>query len=288
MINLLNNNYNFQNNLGLKNLPQEKYKRPLMSIFPKEHDLRQRGNPEVLKNKKIDPIDYEPLFCTNIEKHIIQTEKREESDRMKATIMKGLFIGLLVLGIVCAASFFLLPILGNIAAALGLSVSATTMIWQGIFVAGGLLAGLSFLPKRFVRGFNEGENKNHQKAETLKQLFWEQDFRNFLEKELKDKYRNPERIVESSDFAELYYLLYSLNEKQQDINRIENELQQARELIKPRENLLGEEKKKQIEMEQKIAEVYKNLKKMKREVHEMENEINDLRSNLADLDRKKK
>lgn len=225
------------------------------------------------------------VFHKNLEAYIIHAENLEKSAKNKMTLMKVLFIGLLVLGTICAASFFLLPVLGNIAAALGLSVAATTIAWQTIFLGGGLLAGLSFLPRRFIKGFEKDKNQYHQKAETLKELI-KGDFREFLDAELTGKYKHPEVIAGTSDFAELFYLMQNVNNKKSDVQRHEQELLHVRDLIKLREGLVGKEQKNHIELEEKVSEVTNKLQEMKREVQELENDAHDLRSNLAELDRK--
>lgn len=273
MVKPLHNNQFFFNNVEIHEKTSEnnasKIKKntvtPQLNLIPNQ--------PDIIKNKKVSPIDYHAFFLQNLKQSLIKTEDLEKKAQRNETIMKALFIGLLILGIVCAASFFLLPLLGTIAGALALSVTSITIIWQAIFLGGGLIAGLSFLPHRFIKVFEENKNSYRQKANDLKELIKKNDFKSFLASELNEKYTHPEIIVSNSDFAELYYLLQSLKDKNLDIEKFNQELEQLQLVI-----LASEENKKLSELEEKMQE-------MQQEVHEIENEINDLRSNLIALDR---
>ncbi len=265
---------------------------------PKDDKISQRINafippkdpqiplPDVLIKRNINPINYEHILKENLGKFIVQTEKLEKSSKNKATLMKVLFVSLLILGIVCAASFFLMPILGNISALLSLSVAATTIAWQVIFLGGGLIAGLSALPRKFSKSFEENQNQYHEKAQILKQLALQNDFKNFLAAELVGKYRHTETIAALPDFAELYYHIQNINEKKLEIQRFERELNKIENLLLAIENPVINGDKKQQDIEEKINKVRKKIQKMHREVHELENEANDLRSDLSDHDRK--
>ena len=271
-------------------------KPPIFPVFrPQAHKripVKQQGNArlpkayfealpqqeDLLKNKNIKPENFEPIFRRNLKDYVTRTEKLEKSAENKMTLMKALFVGLLILGIICAASFFLLPVLGSIAAALGISVTATMVAWQSIFLGGGLIAGLSFLPRRFIKGFEEDRNHYHQKAEILKHLLQEDNFRDFLGEELR-KYEHHEAIAVAPDFAELYYLMQNLQDKKLDIQRFEQELLNVRNMIR------GEANK---ELQENINKINEKLQQMQREVHELENEANDIRVNLAQLDKNPK
>ena len=239
-----------------------------------------------LRNRSIIIIESENIFRENFEQCLLRTEELEKSAQKKATLMKVLFIGLLVLGIICAASFFLLPVLGSIASVLGLSVTSVMIAWQAIFLGGGLLSILSFIPRQFMKQFNQDKNHHHEKINTLKFFAQENNFRRFLEAELGGgRYRYPQEIVRAPDFVELYYLLFSVNEKRRDIERFEQALQCSRQLMRSQENHSIEDQKKQKEIGEKIHDVEKKLHEMNREIHDLGNEINDLRSNLINLDR---
>lgn len=275
--------------LPLVDLPQRNNKTPLQNKTPhlrlgSDQTERVSNQGEAFRDRKIHPINYSLIFSKNLESHIFLTKKLERAEQNKATLMKVLFIGFLVLGILCAASFFLLPVIGNIAGILGLSVATTTIAWEGIFLGGGLVAGLSFFPRRFIKGFEENKNHYHQKADALRLHIQKGHFENFLKAELKG-YKNPQMIASSPDFADLFYLSRNLNEKKLEIDKIGNELSYIKNFIKPQQNLTAEEKKKQIDFEDKIEEVSKKLQEMKKEVKEIENETNDLRVNLTHLDR---
>lgn len=232
-----------------------------------------------LRYQAIHPQNYVLTFRHNLECHIISMEKLRDAVGFKETAMKVLFVAFLVLGVVCASSFFLLPLLGSIAGALGLSVAATKMAWQTIFMGGGLLAGLSFIPRRFVKGFQDEKNEYQQKIETLKTFLIENDFKGFLAKELSGKYLHPELIASSSDFAELYYLLNTLQVKKFEAQEFENELANVRQMLAQLPEAMPNE------LETKIQKIEKKIQEMNREILELENETNEIRAILAELDR---
>lgn len=236
--------------------------------------------------QRFAPIDYHEVFRQTLHTHIYQTEKLEKSCQFKLTLMKVLFVSLLVLGVVCASSFLLLPGLNAIATFLGLSVAVTTMVWEATFISGSLLAGLSFVPKRFVKGFEEDVNKYHQKASVLKQLEEQGNFIQFLQRELAGK-RSPEMVASSSDFAELYYLLNETEAMQENLLRHRQELIETKNLIQPNHVLLEREDiKLQKKLEKSLDKATQLLEKEEQEFVEKQNKIRVLRLALIELDRK--
>jgi hypothetical protein len=259
-------------NVSTSSLPKEPP--PFFSNFDNDNSL---------ENRTIKLIDYESIFRTNLSSFINENEKLEKSARFKATLLKVLFVVLLVVGIICAASFFLLPLLGNIAAALGISVAITKTVWQVIFLSGGLMAGFSFIPRRFVKGFQEDQEHYHHKAETLKQqLLQAKYFEKFLKEELIGKnYKHTERIAASYDFAELYHLFENLNKKMEKLREFENNRNQLNILAIPDPDNAAPK-----DIPEKFHKLDAHLREMKLVIQNLEKEMQDVRAALARLDKK--
>jgi hypothetical protein len=213
---------------------------------------------------------YKPLFLENLENKVRETEDAEKSAKRKIVILKAAFVAFLILGIVCAGSFFLLPAIGAIAAAVGLSVAVTMVAWETLFLTGGLLVGFSFIPRKFINNYIEKRDLYHEKAEELGRCIAERRrFESFLWNELVlVGYTKPEEIVADPLFAELYYTLQNIIERNNDLQFFVSELEHVNQ-----ENLSPE-------LELRLAEVNKKLDEMRNEIQDFELQASDYRDEL--------
>lgn len=221
-------------------------------------------------------------FTKTLNNEVKLISEEAKNSQFKATLLKVAFIGLLVLGLICAASFCLLPIAGQIAAAVGATVSTVLITCEAIFVAGGLIAGLSFVPRSFIQKYTDQKEQAEEKAEKLKSYIENRvNMEQFIKEELilRD-FKKPLEVIASRDFVELYYTIQSLKAKKSQMASFLLKMDYVNHLLIPVEQRSEENEYRQQELEEQLTHVSNSIQDMQKEVHELELQADEIRVKL--------
>lgn len=229
-----------------------------------------------LAHRPFSGLTVEKIFKENLHQKIDHLKKQEKWARIKTTTMKVLFISLLVLGVICASSFFLILGLKQIESA-KVFLEQVKRIGEAFFIGGGILAGLSFVPRRFISKFEHEQWHYHHKIQIYTKLS-QQSHLKFLETELYQK-SHPEYLSKTPQLVELLYVLKTVEDRTVDIQRIECEVLELQDLI----NKGNENNKKNLDIE--IKKVQSHLNEMQNEIQKTAQKVSELRDQLTYLDR---
>lgn len=229
-----------------------------------------------LSNGTFSGSSLERIFKENLHQKIDQLKKQEKWARIKTTTMKVLFISLLVLGVICASSFFLILGLKQIESA-KFFLEQVKRIGEAFFIGGGILAGLSFVPRRFISKF-EHEQWHHQHKIKIYTKLSQECHLKFLETELYQK-SHPEYLSKTPLLVELRYVLKTLEDRTVDIQRIEYQAAELQDLI----NNENENNKQNLDIQMK--KVQSHLNEMQNEIQKTAQKASELRDQMTYLDR---
>jgi hypothetical protein len=229
-----------------------------------------------LSNKPFSVLSLETTFKENLHQQIVHLKKQEKWASINTTTMKVLFISLLVLGVICASSFFLILGLKQIESA-KVFLEKAKRIGEAFFIGGGILAGLSFVPRRFISNFENAQRLHQYKIKIYTKLSQESHLK-FLETELHQK-SHPEYLSKTSQLVELLYLLKTVENRTIDIQRIECQVSELQDLI----NKGNENNKKLLDIQ--IKKVQSHLNEMQNEIQKTSQKVSELRDQLTYLDR---
>ena len=233
-------------------------------------DSLSSSNPNESSINQLDINPYKETFKLNLQNKVSKIDGELADSKKKIKILKIAFVSLLVLGLICAASFVLLPALGAIATAVGLSLATTMIAWECIFLGGGLIASLSFVPRKFfLNTIDKRKDLNEQKNFFEKNIKAETEFERFLKEELVDaQFADLDIVVSSLDFANLYFAVLTKNERQFQLNQVEN---------------LYAEMKTDDASKSDHWKHKKSLKIVKKEIHTLKAELQNLDLEIDDI-----